>query len=92
MMKAGFKLYGGGQNHQIPPLAGSVAVLAIYSVQPGLERKIWKIIRQKRFIYRLCFTDCSESASLQLRCTCEEENFSKYIFQYKGSAMWMGDF
>lgn len=47
MMKAGFKLYGGEQNHQIPPLASIIAVLAIYSVQSGLERKTWKIIRQK---------------------------------------------
>lgn len=39
MMKAGFKLYGGEQNHQIPPLASIIAVLAIYSVQSGLREK-----------------------------------------------------
>lgn len=37
-VKTGFKLDGVGQNHHIPLLTSTVAVFAIYSVQPGLER------------------------------------------------------
>jgi len=53
-IKVSFKFYGEGQNHEIPSLATTTAVLAIYSVQPGVERKTWKIRKKKSYMSSVC--------------------------------------